>query len=198
MSDNYPRINFSGDLILAAAEMMSPGSAPQPTPFNSSVYDGGKMLLVVNGVKKIIVVDLAGLSFPKDQNIAIMINHDYQPISVAGNTTQIINDYKTLQCAGVLYSHCDEYVNRIVQKARAGFKWRASLGAPMLREEIVPPGRTVMVNGQSFTGPFSIARESQLIESSIVVFGASDFSSMNIAARKTPGVTDNANTIILI
>ncbi|MFA6102188.1 MAG: hypothetical protein WCV67_03070 [Victivallaceae bacterium] len=195
---NYPQIIFSGDMILAAAEMMSPGALPQPTPFNSLIYDGGKMLLNINGVKKTVVVDLAGLSWPSDQNIAIMLNHDYQPISVAGNTNKITTDYRTLSCAGLLYSHCDEYVNRIVQKGRAGFKWKASLGAPMLREEIVPPGRQVVINGQTFTGPFSIARESQLIESSIVVFGASESSSMNIAARKAPGVTDNSNLIILI
>lgn len=192
--DTMPLLQLKAALNIAAAAV-EPGGSAMPARFDILAYNGGALRL--NSWSDPVVIDLAGMSWPSDQNIKVLIDHNYVPGAVAGNTSKITSNGKELSVAGILYNTCDEFVAKVVEKAKLGLKWEASIGAVPVRKELLAAGKTAVVNGQTVTGPATIARESKLIECSIVVFGADPDTQMNIAARKSDGGNNSPKIIIL-
>lgn len=192
--DTMPPLQFRAPMTIEASAV-EPGGSASPARFDTLAYNGGALRL--NYWSDPVVIDLQGLSWDKDQNIKLMIDHRYVPDCVAGNTNKITTDFKTLQVAGIMYNNCDESVARIVNKAKLGAKWEISVGARPIRKEILSAGNSVIVNGQTINGPAVIARQAKLIECSIVVFGADEDTIVNIAARKSDGGNNSPKIIIL-
>ena len=128
-----------------------------------------------------VVVDIAGMRLREPQ-VRIMADH-YHPVGFA---TQIDSGSGRVKIAGeIIRDPDDTLAMQIINKAAAGFIWEASIGARMLRVEMLSEDETAVVNGQEVVGPLRIARESELMEGSVVVFGEdSQGTAVDIAARR--------------
>ena len=169
-------------ITLSAIFDIQAAAAGEKTPatFDFLAYSGGAMRL--NFYSLPVVIDLQGIKYAKDQNISILIDHMRYPSAVAGNTQKIINDGKVLRESGILYNTVDKEVQKIVDKSDLGHKWQCSVGALPLKIEYIPDGTKTTVNAQEFKGPVYIARESELLETSIVVIGADHDNEVDITA----------------
>ena len=74
----------------------------------------------------------------------------------------------------------------MVTHAVNGFKWQASIGAQIDRQEVLKPAQTAVVNGRLITGPALIARAATLKEISFVPFGADHMTLATVAASNPP------------
>jgi hypothetical protein len=174
-----------GTLTLNASETT-------PKRFDILAYTGGK--LRVNGFKLPVVVDLQGLK--AEGNVPIVVKHDTSDDSTLGQTDDtdgVINNGKTLQLKGDVTADptLSPKISRVFSMAKRGHKWQASIGAQILGQRDVPPGETVVINGQSHMGPFTHAYESELRETSVLTMGADKKTRVLLAAAKTT----NAKTI---
>jgi len=159
--------------MTAAAE----GEEKKLPTFSIDAYTGGEMRL--GGWFDPVVIDLAGMTVStkprpilKDHNASIVIGHTTE-VEVKGNT---------LRVDGVV-SGAGNIAREVVEAAKNGFPWQASIGATAHRWEEVAAGKTVKVNGKEFAGPLTVVRESVLAEVSFVALGADDNTSVRMAAR---------------
>jgi hypothetical protein len=81
---------------------------------------------------------------------------------------------------------------RVLELARRGMRFQASVGADVGRIENIQAGESVQVNNRTFAGPVSIVRGSALRETSIVLMGADGATSASIAAQEVD-MADTAN-----
>ncbi len=167
-------IQLVGPVALQAA-------AAGPSRIEFLAYNGGK--LPVEGFAYPVVVDLAGLRI-NSQTRPVLIDHDDSSDGILGQTTAIEADPSTgrIVAAGVV-TGTSERAARVVQMAKAGHAWQASIGCVVEEQELVRPGDTVRVNGQSFVGPLIVARAARLNEISFVACGADDQTVARIAAK---------------
>lgn len=170
-------MNEVTEINFPAAADVTAAAAKGPRRFSMNAYNGGAMS--INGFNVPIVVDLAGLSVGKSSR-PILFNHQFE--DVVGHTEKIDNDRRKLTAVGVV-SGTGPRATEIVAAADNGFPWKASIGARMVKQEIVRQGASVVVNGQAISGPAIIARQSVLGEISFVAIGADDTTSATIASR---------------
>ncbi|QDU50866.1 phage major capsid protein [Gimesia panareensis] len=147
--------------------------------FSMNAYTGGLMRLA--GFRLPVVVDLTGLHVPR-QNQPILKDHD--PEQIVGHSTQIEKINGELHVAG-LVSGSGPAAEEVRTTGKNGFPWQASIGASVKRLESVPEGKTVTVNGQAFTGPILVARESELREVSFCAMGADSNTSAHVEGQFT-------------
>jgi phage major head subunit gpT-like protein len=173
MSKSQPDIiAMTADVTIDAAE----GEAKKgPRKFDVVAYTGGK--LVVAGDDQPVVVDLKGLTGRK----SIVANLDHDRKLRVGHVTARHNDGKTLRLEG-LASAATAARDEVVASADDGFQWQASIEAAPQKLVKVPSGKTAEVNGQSFEGPFLIARKSVLGGFAFLSHGADEDTSVTIAA----------------
>lgn len=131
-----------------------------------------------------LVVDLAGVKLPSKSRPLLK---DHNPGMAVGHTTRVwVENGKSLEVEGVL-SGANQTTEELIASGKNGFPWQASIGAPMLRVELIRAGTKVTVNGRSFQGPIYVARETELREISVVALGADDATRTSIAARRQGG-----------
>tara|TARA_R110002095_G_scaffold159306_2_gene138121 strand:+ start:1692 stop:3818 length:2127 start_codon:yes stop_codon:yes gene_type:complete len=178
------------DFYIEAAEddrpVITPTDDPaKPPTFEMKCYGGGKLILA--GIKYPVVVDLKGLQVTAKSR-PVLREHDSQ--RNVGHTTEIRNNFRTLEASGVI-SIDNAESKEVVTASKNGFPWQVSIGAKALKVEMVPQGRTVTVNGQTFSGPVLVARQSQLKELSFVTLGSDDDTEVRLAASvaKSKGVS---------
>ncbi len=145
--------------------------------FKILAYSGGT--LRVSGFPLPVVLDLQGLSVPP--SIPILMDHQATVESTLGSTDDIQNDGFTLNLAGVVTGQSVQ-AKQVIEQSDAGHKWQASIGAAVEDAVTIPPGETVRVNGQTFSGPVIVAKRSQLKETSILPMGADSTTTVNLAA----------------
>ena len=140
-----------------------------------------------------LVIDLAGMD-TTSQSVAVMYGHQYDLEAAIGQADRVDNSGQDLVLAGDVIGE-GPLVDKVMAYARKGWKFQASIGADVNRIENVAPGETVTVNGREFTGPISVVRSSTLRETSVVLFGADNFTSAAIAAEASEDVlmADHAN-----
>lgn len=178
------------DFYIEAAEddrpVINPTEDPAKSPtFEMKCYGGGKLMLA--GIKYPVVVDLKGLQVTAKSRPVL---REHQTERNIGHTTEIRNNYRTLEASGVIsVDNADS--KEVVDASKKGFPWQVSIGAKALKVEMVPKGRTVTVNGQTFSGPVLVARQSQLKELSFVTLGSDDDTEVRLAASaaKSKGVS---------
>lgn len=147
---------------------------PSLPKFKMLAYTGGKMK--VRGLKYPVVVDLQGVNVPKPT--LPVRDHHWRRIG----HTEDITVTKDIRAEGVI-SCTNENAREIVNDARNGFPWQASIGAAADKLYFTQKGQTVAVNGRQFKGPVFVARKSTLGEISFVEVGADMNTSIQVAAQ---------------
>ena len=127
-----------------------------------------------------LVVDLAGLQDAGP--VAVMLGHEYDVDHAVGQASSVTNTGTELVVEGEVIGGSPE-VQKVLDLARAGWQFQASIGANVGRIENIAAGEQVTVNGREFSGPISVVRASSLREVSIVLFGADPHTSAAIAAE---------------
>jgi hypothetical protein len=145
-----------------------------PRSFTSTFYTGGP--LNVGGYDLPVVVDLAGLKNGK----VLVANLDHDASKRVGNF-QVANDGRQLVANGVANA-ATAARDEVINSAKDGYQWQASLEVAPQKIEQLAKGKTVEVNGQQITGPAYITREGTLKGFAFVSHGADDNTSATIAA----------------
>lgn len=163
---------FSAKLNLKAA-------AGGQRRFAIMAYNGGT--LPVNGFANPVIVDLSGLSIPEHQTIPLLLNHQINTEATLGQTDSIVNDGLGITIAGPV-TGVSEMCRNVLAQNDAGQSWQASIGLLVYDQEDIAAGQSVVVNGQSFVGPVTVARTATLRETSVLPMGADATTSVNLAA----------------
>lgn len=175
MAKHHKIIGMSAPVEISAAEGETEDG---PKTFTSTFYTGGP--LNIAGWDLPVVVDLAGL---KAGNV-LVANLDHDSTKRVGNF-QAINDGKTLVAVGKATA-ATAARDEVVNSAKAGYQWQASLEVNPTKVETLAKGKTATVNGQEITGPAYITRTGTLKGFGFVSHGADDNTSATIAASAAP------------
>ena len=179
------------DIVCEAADVEIVASADEgggPSKFSVVAYTGGAM--GISGWDLPVVIDLDGLSFGR----SLIANLDHDRTKRVGHvTSKMIQDGKLV--LGGVASATTESKREVIDNAAGGFPWQASVEVTPTRVEQIAKGKTVEVNGQSFTGPLYVTRAGTLKGFAFVSHGADDNTQVSIAAsaeNSKKGKTMNA------
>jgi hypothetical protein len=75
--------------------------------------------------------------------------------------------------------------------AAAGHQFQASIGGEPARQEFIPQGQSIEINGRTFDGPLYACYDTTLGEISVVSLGADTSTSTTIAARSKPVMAED-------
>jgi len=145
-------------------------------------YNGGTMTVPMWGL---IAIDLAGLELG---TVPILADHESRRSGVVGHGRALVQDGKLIVAGSV--SAAGAAAREIVEAARNGFPWQASVGVQVIEHEQVQAGRRIEVNGKTVTAPqggLTLVRRGKLREVSITSLGCDGGTAVSIAAsqRKT-------------
>jgi len=157
--------------MIEAAE----GGAQAVKAFEMTAYTGGAMEA---GFGDPIVVDLEGVDL-HTPNPPILRDHDRG--QVLGHAELVEVSAQRIKVRGLL-SGANDPTREVVESARNGFPWCASIAGKFRVLEFVNPGETVKANGRSFTGPVYIARKFTITEISVVAIPADGKARTKVAA----------------
>lgn len=169
------RITLAADLHVQAADDAAPATFELVAYTGASIRQGWS--------RNPLVVDLAGMDTAK-ASIPILYAHGKEMAlldSVIGRSTEIVNDGGQLVIRGELIRG-EPTADKLIRYAKAGVPLQASIGADAGSLENINAGGVVTVNGREFAGPVTVARSSDLRETSVVLFGADGRTSAAIAA----------------
>jgi hypothetical protein len=166
-------LQFAGEVSIQAA---ADGSK---TPrVNIVGYTGGLMSIPGWGN---IAVDLQGLD--ASGQIAILADHDASLPGIVGHgTARIVGNQ--LLVSGELPQVTDA-AKQIVELAKGGFAFQASVGVQPITRERIEAGASVTINSQTLTAGgtgLTLIRSGKLKEISIVALGADGNTSVSVAA----------------
>jgi hypothetical protein len=180
-------MSIRGSLVLAAAREERDGK-DGPRKFTMDLYNGGELGQPWSDAP--IVIDLQGLGGIERSRPVLK---DHNPALIVGHTTAINNNGKSVRVEGVV-SGTSAVSRDVVGLADNGFPWQSSIQAAIEKMEYVGENTDVKVNGQTFTGPVYIARQSTFKEASFVALGADDTSSANMAATLAAARSNHQHT----
>ncbi len=180
MSDDFrvsADLHFeAGEHIEASAEGAIRPSGPRR--FKVNAYTGGAIRQ--DWSKEPVIVELSGMSWTNKRR-PILLQHSYELDSILGQTTDVRVEGNNLVVEGEMIGG-NANAEKVIALAEKGFQWQASIGADVLRSEMLPAKETATVNGKTVTGPARIIRASRLREVSVVTLGADDNTSASLAA----------------
>ncbi len=169
-------------LLLAAGEVQIEASAGPASPKVTIVaYTGGLMTVAGWGA---VALDLAGVDASAEQ-ISILADHDSTLRGIVGHGQARVEGDRLI-VAGTI-APTTEAARQIIDLARAGFRFHASVGVAPTDYERIRPGDIVVANGRSITSPrtgMTLVRSSVLREISVVALGADPKTSVAIAASE--------------
>jgi len=174
-TNKTPIIAMLAPVEIKAAEAAEGEEPKGPPTFSVVAYTGGAMN--VAGYDKPIVIDLGGLKFAK----SIVANLDHIQSQRVGHVTAKSKDDGVLTLSGVA-SAATPSRDEVVNSARDGFVWQASVEAYPDKVREVGAGETATINGQEFAGPLYHVRYSTLSGFAFVSHGADDQTTAKIAA----------------
>jgi hypothetical protein len=177
------------ELLLSAADVEIQATSSKAPTVNIVAYTGGLMAVPGWGP---IVLDLAGIDASAEQ-VSILADHDATLSGIVGHGKAVVAGDRLLVQGMITPS--TEAAKQVVDLARAGFRFQASVGVAPSDYERVRPGEQVQVNGRAIKAPasgFTLVRASVLKEVSIVAIGADANTSVAIAASKSDIVSANA------
>ncbi|MBN2583968.1 MAG: Mu-like prophage major head subunit gpT family protein [Planctomycetes bacterium] len=180
-------LNLVADVALSAA-----GSKDKLPAVQIVAYGGGVMTVPGWGD---IVIDLAGLDVTG--SVALLSDHDSTRRGVVGHGRAEVAGGR-LTVAGTI-SATTAAAREIVESARNGFAWEASVGLEVHERRRVAAGEVVAVNGRTIralANGFTLVSRGRLREVSIVALGCDGGTSVSIAAQKrTEGVMVTTATV---
>lgn len=162
----------------AEVEIQATGKTPAVTIV---AYTGGVMAVPGWGP---VVIDLSKLDSRAGQ-IGILADHDSTLKGIVGYGQARVEGGK-LVVAGTI-APTTEAARQIIELAKAGFRFQASVGVSPTDYERVRPGDTVVANGRTITAPrtgMTFVRAGELREVSIVSIAADRNTSVAIAASE--------------
>ena len=161
---------------------------PQPVPrFSMVAYTGG--LIYVAGWDDPVVFDLQGLHWDK-----VPIQYAHAGFAGVGHAERVWVEGSTLYAEGLI-SRATQAAREIVESAKRGFPWGASVAVAPLEVERLYAGQQARVNGQDITGPCYIVQRGELIEISFVEIGADANTTATVAAASAVANTSVADLI---
>ncbi len=168
------------EMILSAAEVEIEAAGKDARPKISVVAYTGRIMRVPGWGD--IAIDLAGLE--AGGQVPLLADHDASVGSVVGHGEPAVANGR-LMVAGVV-SGAGEPARHVVEMARGGFQFQASVGVAPTEHERVKPNQSVEINGRSLSSPsgFTLVRKGRLREVSITPLGADAETSVAIAASR--------------
>lgn len=149
-----------------------------------AAYNGGLMDV---GWGAPVGIDLEGLTWRADAAIPILCLHDAWSVdAICGQATKISADGGALAIEAD-FMPVSEKARKILELAKAGFRFQASVGVTPTRVEEVSEGETADLNGAEVKGGCYVVRAGTLNEVSIVPLGADGSTSTAIDAAKHKG-----------
>ncbi len=167
-------------LLIPAGSVEIQAAGKQPA-ISIVAYTGG--LMTVSGWGPV-VIDLSAIDTSAGQ-ISILADHDATLSGVVGYGRAAVANGKLVVSGTIAPS--TEAAKQIIELARSGFLFQASVGVAPNEWERVRSGESVHANGRVIkaTGSgFTLVRSSVLKEVSIVAIGADAGTSVSIAARQ--------------
>ena len=187
MSDGLLR--FVAPVELQAAD----GEGKTPT-VSILAYAGGIMNIPGWGR---VIVDLKGLD--AGGQVPLLIDHDPTLQGIVGHGSAFVSSGE-LRVTGKV-PLVNDAARQVVERAKAGFKWQASVGVQPTKHERLEAGATAAVNGKSFRADgmgITLVRTGVLKEVSILALGADDQTSVAIAASlKGSSMSESTTTNII-
>jgi hypothetical protein len=177
-----PNLSGNARMTLTAAAVLSESEDGLPR-FTIEAYTGGLMYPNLSGVyyDGPVVVDISGLQV--QGTTPVHREHDRErPVGHAEVTLG-----NSIVCEGV-FSVVNDDSAEIRESSKNGFPWRGSIGLGSMSYEFVDTGITIEANGQSFTGPLLLVRNSVLSEVSFVTIAGDPNVRPAIAASSSAGV----------
>jgi hypothetical protein len=177
-----PALNSSARMMLTAAAVLSESADGLPK-FTIEAYTGGVMYPNLSGVyyDGPVVVDISGVQVQG----AIPVHREHDTERPVGHAEVTLGN--SIVCEGV-FSVDNADSAEIRSSSKNGFPWRGSIGLGSMSYEYVDTGITIEANGQSFTGPLLLVRNSVLTEVSFVTIAGDPNVPPAIAASKSAGV----------
>ena len=169
------------ELLLAASDVQIEAAADKTPAVSIVAYTGGLMNVPGWGP---LVIDLAGIDASASQ-VSILADHDATLSGVIGFGRAMVTSGKLL-VAGTI-APTTEAARQVLDLARSGFQFQASVGVAPGESEQVRAGATVQVNGRTIKAGargFTPLHSSVLKEVSIVPLGADPGTSVAIAASQ--------------
>jgi len=168
------------DLLLTAAEVEIEAAGKDARPKISVVAYTGRIMRVPGWGD--IAIDLAGLE--AGGQVPLLADHNASVGSVVGHGEPAVANGR-LVVAGVV-SGAGEPARHVVEMAKGGFQFQASVGVAPTEHERVKPNQSVEINGRSLSSPsgFTLVRRGRLREVSITPVGADAETSVAIAASR--------------
>jgi len=179
----------TGDVLLAAEGVTVLEARSETADKGPRVevvaYSGNLMVVPLWGT---VGLDLSGLDV--SGQVPLLADHDAGVGGVVGHGEARIADGRLL-VTGVL-SGAGEAARQVVELARRGFAFQASVGVEVVEHERVGPNRKAEVNGRVLSSPrgFMLVRRGRLREVSITPLGADADTRVSIAASAAGGRKD--------
>jgi hypothetical protein len=177
-----PVVAEMGESFIEAAE-----SEDKLPTIKARLYNGG---VISVGYWGPVAIDIANLKF--SENAPILYSHNrYDVAAVLGQSTEITRpDNKRIDAVGNIMAS-SATAKSVLDLARNGFKFQASVGVQPSVVAYVEDNEEVEVNGRRLKGPFTFVKQGVLAEWSVVVLGADERSATRIAAS-APEKTEEA------
>lgn len=183
------------ELLLSAAEVEIQATSSKPPSVTIVAYTGGLMTVPGWGP---VVLDLAGIDASAEQ-VGILVDHDATLKGIVGHGKAGVIEGKLLVQGAITPS--TEAARQVVELAKNGFHFQASVGVTPSDYERVRPGEQVQVNGRAIKAPgsgFTLVKASVLKEVSIVAIGADANTSVAIAANAKEKSMSSDNTTLTV
>jgi len=160
---------------------------PQSVPrFTMVAYTGAP--IEVYGWDDPVVFDLQGLQWTK-----VPIKYAHADWAGVGHAERVWVEGSTLYAEGLI-SRATQAAREVVESAKRGFPWAASVGVVPLEVVRLHQGQQANVNGKEITGPCYIVQQGELIEISFVEIGADANTKATVAAASAVANTTVAHT----
>jgi hypothetical protein len=135
-----------------------------PSRFEGIAYSGGP----IPNWDGQTLIDLS--STRVESGMPLLLHH--APEHYIGVVEVSFNDGQAIRVSGTLFSDIDAGARDIAIKSARGAPYQMSVGLYDASAESVPPGATLTLNGQPFTGPLTVLRNGHVREVSVVPLGA--------------------------
>lgn len=136
------------------------------------------------------VIDLATTRIA--DSMPLLDSHD--KAATIGLIEKATNDKRQISVEGELFGDIDDQADAIRKKAKRGIKYQMSVGLYESNDEFVAAGKTIKLNGQTFTGPLLVLRDGLIREASIVTLGADPNTSAQFFGADSPNFEEHAMT----
>lgn len=162
------------------AEAQVDGEAPKLATVSINAYTGAPINTGYYG--RPVVIDIKGMQLSESP---IPIYRDHNSSQILGHGIAKVKGGQVVM-DGVLSGLPDE-VNPVIQLAKNGFPWQASVGFQPTKIERVEADQVTKANGAEVKGPAYVVRAGYLYEVSIVAVGADRNTTTAIAAQQKLG-----------